>query len=182
MRDETRFFVALLPSLAVQEYAEQVIQELGDRYQTSTSKSPPHVTLQPPFQWQLQRVAQLEQVLSEFAGQWPRVSVQLSGFGAFVPRVLYINVLKTAELLALQAALATALEEALGIVDPKSKSRTFSPHLTVASRNLTRQSFRQAWTELQARQVEFEFVGDRLTLLIHDGQCWQVQSEFALCQ
>jgi 2'-5' RNA ligase len=34
IRDETRFFVALLPPLEVQEYANQVIQELGDRYQT----------------------------------------------------------------------------------------------------------------------------------------------------
>jgi hypothetical protein len=32
-----------------------------------------------------------------------------------------------------------------------------------------------------AEQVIQE-LGDRLTLLIHDGQCWQVQSEFALCQ
>ncbi|MBD1870073.1 2'-5' RNA ligase family protein [Cyanobacteria bacterium FACHB-471] len=172
-----RFFVALLPPLEVQEYASQVIQELGDRYQTRTSKSPPHVTLQPPFQWQLQHIARLEQALSEFANQQSQVPVALSGFGAFAPRVLYINVLKTVELLALQTALATHLEETLEIVDPKS-NRAFSPHLTVASRNLTRQTFKQAWTELQMRQVEFEFVGDRLTLLIHDGQRWQIRSEF----
>lgn len=181
MKDETRFFVALLPPLEVQEYANQVIQELGDRYQTRTSKSPPHITLQPPFQWQLQQVAPLEQTLSEFANQQPRAPVKLSGFGAFAPRVLYINVLKTIELLTLQAALATHLKETLGIVDPKS-NRAFSPHLTVASRNLTRQTFRQAWTELQTHQVEFEFVGDRLTLLIHDGQRWQIRSEFSLRQ
>jgi len=182
MRDEARFFVALLPPLEVQEYANQVIQELGDRYQTRTSKSPPHITLQPPFQWQIQQVSQLEQTLSNFARSQSRVSMKLSGFGAFVPRVLYIDVLKTAELLALQAALTKHLEETLEIVDPKSKSRAFAPHLTVASRNFTRLTFKQAWAELQLRPVEFEFVGDRLTLLIHDGQRWQIQSEFAFHQ
>ena len=72
------------------------------------------------------------------------------------------------------------LEKTLGIVDLKAKQRPFSPHLTVASRNLTRQTFKQAWSELQSRQVEFKFVGDRLTLLLHNGQCWQIHSEFPL--
>jgi 2'-5' RNA ligase len=177
-----RCFIALLPPLEIQEYANQVIGELGDRYQTRTSKSPPHVTLQPPFQWHMQDISKLEQILSEFANHQRAVPMTLSGFGAFVPRVLYINVLTTAELLALQTALMTHLQETLEIIDPKSKGRTFAPHLTVASRNVTRQTFKQAWTELQVRQVEFEFVGDRLTLLVHDGQRWQIRSEFPLGQ
>lgn len=171
-----------MPPLEVHNYASQVIQELSDRYQTRTSKSPPHVTLQPPFESFLEQITFLEQRLSDFASQQSAVPVTLSGFGAFAPRVLYINVLKTAELLALQSALAAYLEENLKIADPKSRDRSFSPHLTVASRNLTSQTFKQAWTELQARQVEFEFVGDRLTLLIHDDQRWQIRSEFPFRQ
>jgi 2'-5' RNA ligase len=94
--------------------------------------------------------------------------------------VLYINVVRTPELLRLQAALRDYLEAELGIVDPKAKQRPFAPHLTVASRNLTGATFRQAWAELQPRSFEFQFVAEQLTLLIYRGQRWQVQGEFPL--
>ncbi|MBD2461357.1 2'-5' RNA ligase family protein [Oscillatoria sp. FACHB-1407] len=175
-----RFFIALVPPQPIQDYASDVIQSLGDRYRTGVSKAPPHVTLQPPFEWDTLQQHTLEACLSDFVTQQRVVPVQLSGFGSFPPRVLYINVLKTPSLLHLQAALMATLETQLGIVDPKSKQRPFSPHLTVASRNVTRQTFKQAWEELRSRSVEFEWVSDRITLLIHTGHHWQVEREFPL--
>ncbi|MBE9181842.1 2'-5' RNA ligase family protein [Oculatella sp. LEGE 06141] len=175
-----RFFIALLPPQAIQEYADGVIQELSDRYHTRTAKAPPHVTLQPPFRWSLEAIATLEDCLYRFATEQMAVPITLAGFGAFAPRVLYINVLKTTELLTLQASLMLRLEQTLAIVDPVAKRRPFAPHMTVASRNLTRSIFKQAWTELQQRRIEFQFVGDRLTLLIHDGHRWHIRSEFPL--
>jgi 2'-5' RNA ligase len=175
-----RFFIGLVPPLEIQAYAEQVIRELHDRYQTYTAKAPPHVTLQAPFEWSLQQESNLTECLSAFAAQQAIVPVSLSGFGAFAPRVLYINVLQTPELLGLQSALRLELETALEIVDSKSRQRSFAPHLTVASRNVTRQSFQQAWAELQSRSVELAFVARCLTLLLHDGQRWQVHTEFPL--
>ena len=177
---QARFFVALVPPQEIQDYANQRIQELGDRYQTRTAKAVPHITLQPPFLWQTNTVSRLEECLSSFAHTQRQIPVILSGFGAFAPRVLFINVLKTAELLQLQIDLMADLEKHLGIVDPMAQRRSFSPHLTIASRNLTRQTFKQAWSELQPQQVEFQFVADRLTLLIHDGHQWHIQSEFRL--
>lgn len=175
---QTRFFVALLPPIEIQTYAEDVIQELGQHYRTRTAKAPPHITLQPPFLWANASVSLLEATLAQFASEQTVVPIQLSGFGAFAPRVLYMNVLRTPELLEQQAALMNKLEIELGIVDPVSKKRPFAPHLTVASRNLTRQTFRAAWAELQSRSVEFQFVAERLTLLSHDGQRWQIRAEF----
>ncbi|HIK54919.1 MAG TPA: 2'-5' RNA ligase family protein [Synechococcales cyanobacterium M55_K2018_004] len=175
-----RFFVALIPPQEIQDYATTVIQELGDRFQTRTAKAPPHVTLYPPFEWPRKRSPELEDCLAQFAAHHAGVPVSLSGFGAFSPRVLYINVLKTPELLHLQANLMAHLEATLGIVDVTAKRRPFAPHLTVASRNVTRQTFREAWALLQDRSVAFEFLGDRLTLLRHDGGCWQIQRNFSL--
>ncbi len=177
---QTRFFIALLPPRDVQAYAETVIQELGQRYQSGTSKSSPHITLQPPFQWSFSGFPSLESHLAEFADQHTPIPIQLDGFGAFAPCVLYINVVRTSELLAQQAALSKGLGVELGIVDPQAKNRPFVPHLTVASRNLTRQTFHQAWADLQPRSVQFEFVVDRLSLMVYQAQRWQIQTEFPL--
>ena len=103
----------------------------------------------------------------------------LSGFGAFAPRVIYINVLKTPQLLAMQKQLMTELEESFGIVHPASKNRPFSPHLTVAFRDLTKPNFRAAWQEFQQRSLYFEFTVSQLTLLIHNGKQWEIGNEFS---
>lgn len=174
-----RFFIALLPPSEVEQYAECVIQELSDRYATGTAKVSPHVTLQPPFEWLIEHIGRLEACLTTFAKEQSSTQVRLSGFGAFKPRVLFINVVKTPELLALQSNLKQHLHTELDLVYPNVE-RPFVPHLTVASRHLTPRSFQQAWAELQVRPVEFEFNADRLTLLVHTGQRWQVHSTFAL--
>jgi 2'-5' RNA ligase len=174
-----RFFIALLPHQEIQDYANEIKQYFAQTYQSQhAQKSPPHITLQPPFEWQLDAVPVLEQCLRTFADTRTPVPVTLKGFGAFVPRVIYINVLKTPELLTLQNDLMAYLEVSLGIVERVSKSRPFSPHMTVAFRDLTRQNFRTAWPEFKDRQLEFEFTASQLTLLIHDGRRWNVHSEF----
>ena len=143
-------------------------------------KSPPHVTLQPPFKWQPEDLPALNLGLKSFAQAQKTVPMTLLGFGAFVPRVIYINVLKTPELLSLQKALMTYLEESFAIVDPVSKTRPFAPHMTVAFRDLSKQNFRAAWREFQQRSLHFEFTVSQLTLLAHNGRQWEIKTQFPL--
>jgi 2'-5' RNA ligase len=181
-RKGSRFFIALLPPPEIQAVAQLLIEELSDRYQTSTSQAPPHVTLQAPFLWQIEAIPQLETCIRQFAQHQPAVPVTLSGFGTFPPHVLYINVSKTPALLSLQASLMAHLHQTLGIVDPVAQRRLFSPHMTVASRNLTDATFQLSWADLQSRSLEWEFVGDRLTLLLYKKQRWHIQSQFPCLQ
>jgi len=178
-QSKRRFFIALLPPLEIQDYANEIKQYFAQTYESrAAQKSPPHITLQPPFEWQLDTLPVLEQCLKTFADTRTPVPVTLNGFGAFVPRVIYINVLKTPELVTLQQDLMAYLEASLGIFDQVSKTRPFAPHMTVAFRDLTRQNFRAAWPQFQHRQLEFEFTAPQLTLLIHDGRQWNVSAEF----
>ena len=174
-----RFFIALMAPDEVTDYANTVIQDLGDRYHTRTAHAPPHITLQAPFRWPKIQIATLEHCLRQFKPQFSLIPIQLSGFGHFGQRVLYIHVCQTSELMALQADLSHHLAHTLGIVDPKAKTRSFTPHMTVASRHLTPQSFRHAWHELSQRSVEFEYESDRLTLLIYQKQQWWTQATIA---
>lgn len=176
-----RFFIALLPPQEIQDEVIEVKQYFTEHYASRHAhKSPPHITLQPPFEWPSGEILQLERGLEEFAQKWRRVPIVLDNFAAFPPRVIYINVLKSPELLTLQQQLMTYLEGTLGIVDPVSKTRPFVPHMTVAFRDLTRQNFAIAWSEFQDKSLHFEFVSNRLTLLIHTGDRWTVASEFPL--
>jgi 2'-5' RNA ligase len=172
------FFIAILAPPPLSDHALGLTQMLGDRHQMRASKSPPHITLYAPFRWQMERTSDLEQTLKDFGSNQQRVMLQLSGFGRFGDRVLYIQVAKTPALLDLHQNLLDHLETRLGLVDPVARRRPFTPHLTLASKNVTRKTMQAAWQDLQPHAAEFEFWGDRLTLLHHRGDRWQIQAEF----
>lgn len=180
MNTETSlFFVALLPPLDIQDYATQIKQYFATHYHSRAAlKSPPHITLQPPFGWLNAELPALEECLRDFTSDRTSVSLSLNGFAAFPPRVIYIDVERSTELLTLQADLMAELATKLEIVDRVSKTRPFAPHMTVGFKDLTKQNFRLAWQEFQTRQLYVEFTASCLTLLRHDGKKWQIQSEF----
>ncbi|WP_414513367.1 2'-5' RNA ligase family protein [Nostoc sp. PCC 9305] len=176
----SRFFIALLPPQNIQDYANEIKQYFADRYTSRGAlKSPPHITLQPPFEWADDNLPLLEASLKEFASRQQQVAITLKGFNAFAPRVIYINVVRSQELLTLQADFMAYTESNLQIFDKVSKTRPFAPHLTVAFRDLTKQNFKAAWPEFENRQLHFEFTADKLTLLLHDGKRWNINREFA---
>lgn len=178
--DTSLFFVALLPPQDIQDCATQIKQYFATQYHSRAAlKSPPHITLQAPFRWLNADLPVLEACLREYASDRPSISIILSGFAAFPPRVIYIDVVRSPQLLDLQTDLMARLEAKLGISDRVSKTRPFAPHMTVGFKDLTKQNFRLAWQEFQSRQLYFEFAAHCLTLLRHDGTGWQIQSKFS---
>ncbi|MEO0489836.1 MAG: 2'-5' RNA ligase family protein [Cyanobacteria bacterium J06659_2] len=174
-----RFFLALVPPPDIQTHANAIKQDFSDRFDSrAAQKSPPHITLQPPFEWAKVEIERLNTVLSTFAQRQVPVSITLSGFGAFPPRVIYIDVVQTPELMQIQQALAGHLAETLEIVDPRSRDRTFMPHMTVAFRDLKPKAFRLAWPDFETRSLHFEFTATHLTLLVHNGHRWNVAQNY----
>jgi 2'-5' RNA ligase len=179
--DKTKrlFFIALLPPQEIQDSITEIKHFFAEHYGSRAAlKSPPHITLQPPFKWVTAEIGKVEESLEKFAIAHHPVPITLSGFAAFPPRVIYANPLKTQALLDIQQDLMADVETNLGIIDPVAKSRSFTPHLTVAFRDLTKENFKAAWPEFKTRQLYFEFIISQLTLLIHDGQKWNICAEF----
>lgn len=173
------FFIALLPPTEIQQEITEIKQHFAKVYESRAAlRSPPHITLQPPFKWEMENVEVLENSLQDFVATQGLIPVTLLGFGAFPPRVIYIKPLKTPELMAIQKALMNHLKTSLGLVDKVSATRPFSPHLTVAFRDLTKPNFRDAWQQYEHKELHFEFVAPQLTLLLHNGKCWEIYQEF----
>ena len=173
--DCRRFFIALVPPEPLYSQARELQQYFRDRYASrAAQKSPPHITLQPPFEWSLSQLVHLEQVLSDVAEQVTSVPVTLDGFASFPPRVIYIHVERSPELLHLQTVLRQTLAQRCEIVDPRAETRPFTPHLTLAFRDLTRSHYHTAWAEFQSRSLQFAWVASELALLIHTGHHWIV--------
>jgi len=108
------------------------------------------------------------------------LSVNLSGFAAFDPRVIYVDVVKSPALLEMQQDLMSYAETNLGIVDRLSQTRPFVAHITVAFSDLTQENFQTAWLEFKDRSLHFQFTASTLTLLLHDGSRWNISKHFPL--
>jgi 2'-5' RNA ligase len=174
------FFIALLPPEEVQQFADRIKQHFAEVYNSRQAlKSPPHITLQPPFQWQPEQLSILEEKLKTFARSRSSIPMVLDGYDAFKPRVIYINVLRTPELLKVQQELTNELELSLNIVDRPSKHRSFAPHLTVGFKDLSKQNFYKAWQEFESQKLYFEFIVPHLTLLAHNGERWEISRKFS---
>lgn len=178
---KSRFFIALIPPVDVQAEATALKEYFRDHYHSKAAlQSPPHITLQAPFEWLKRDRDQLLSTLAQFQAPVSTVPVVLSGFGAFPPRVIYLAVEPTPELMQLQDHLSHYLADQLAVIDPRSRTRPFRPHLTLAFRDLKPAAFRKAWPEFEQREIHFSFSVPQITLLIHNGQKWIVEANFPL--
>jgi 2'-5' RNA ligase len=180
-QSKQRFFIALVPPPDIEQHITEIQQYVAEHYNSRGAlNSPPHITLQPPFYSLAEDVPKLEESLNQFSVNRPPIPVTLSGFAAFAPRVIYVDVVKSPELLEIHSYLMSYMEANLGIVDRVSQSRPFVPHMTVAFRDLTKDNFQTAWLEFAGRSLHFEFTASALTLLLHDGSRWNISNQFPL--
>lgn len=170
------YFVALLPDLAIQGEVTLFKQTAQDRFSSGHAlKSPPHITLVPPFRSEGADFSPLQ----AFAHQQSRFTVRLCNFDHFGNRVIFINVSPDPPLLACQTHVAAFCHERFGI---EPDQRPFHPHMTIAFRDLQRAAFPDAWSYFSAQLYERTFTAEALTLLRHTGQNWVIEQTFPLVE
>ena len=169
------YFMALIPPEPFRQLAWGWKTYFRDQYQSGASlNSPPHITLHMPFKLRSQRETELAEKLQQVADTFAPFLVELEGFGAFPPRVIFIEVIGSSELEALQQAVRRQMKLEFQVFNANYRDRPFHPHLTLAFRDLKKAQFRQAWAEFQDREVRYTWTASHLTLLKHDGHRWQV--------
>ena len=175
------YFLALMPPEDLQAGITAIKQDFAHRYGAAHAlRTPPHITLVPPFSWPAREEARLCAVLKRFAAGAPGCDIRLDGFGAFRPRVVFLRVLAGAELAGLQADLESFCRRELGIGDTGNAGRPFHPHLTIATRDLEPDAFQRAWAEVENRPFSADFRAGELVLLRHLRAGWEVAGRFPL--
>lgn len=166
------YFVALLPDIAIRQEITTFKHLAAERFGSSHAlKSPPHITLVPPFRCHADAETGLKAALAESASRLNSFSVQLRNFNHFGQRVIYVDVVANEGLRYCQQMTAEVFLEKTGI---QPQSRSFHPHMTVAFRDLGTVVFSEAWAYFSQQKYEQQFTAESLTLLRHNGQRWEV--------
>lgn len=178
---EKLYFISIIPPTPIYEDALEQKEHFKRHYNSKSSlNSPPHITLHMPFKWREKDESNLRQQIQKFSGEHNRLYIQLDNFSSFPPRVIFINVVMSQELEALQKSLQRYCKKSLNLFNANYKELPFHPHLTVAFRDLKKPNFQRAWDEFKSKDFKAEFVADKIALLKHNGKVWEILEEFSL--
>lgn len=172
------YLIALVPGEELRETVRQLKLEMQKKYCAGHAlKSPAHITLQMPFRRRETDEAEMKTILTDFSLAQRPFDVHLDGFDCFRPRVIFINVKDAEPIVHLHQALNKILVEELNLL-PGDINRDIHPHMTIATRDLSKEAFFTAWPDYKKRNFEATFPGDRLTLLKHNGRHWEIDEHF----
>ena len=136
-------------------------------------RSPAHITLVPPFWMNDDLENKLENSISQFSQRQSSFQIHLKNFAAFKPKVIYVDVLLTPPLQTLHDELQGYLI-AGGLFPIKKDDRPFHPHVAVATRDLHKKAFYDAWERFKEEPYEASCRVKEISLLKHDQKKWDV--------
>lgn len=172
------YFIALIPGKELRDRVRAVKERMKAGYNAGHAlKSPAHITLQMPFKRNSKEEPAFQSALRKFACGEESFAVHLDGYGCFAPRVIYIRITNPEPVRALHRRLKTVLAMDLNF-DRSEIMGDVQPHITVATRDLSKESFSDAWPEFQNEEFRGSFNVHSLFLLKHNGKQWDILEEF----
>jgi 2'-5' RNA ligase len=174
------YFIALMPPEPLREQIQHLKLEVAEKFKSSHSlNAPPHITLISPFRVSNEQLSGLHSILEVYAQGHQPFQVQLKDFATFPPRVIFVDVKISETLQQFQQKLENMIraDDAFGY---NYKERPFHPHVTLAFKDLSKENFYKAWDEFKDRDMEETFMADHVYLLKHNGEIWEVFSEYSL--
>jgi 2'-5' RNA ligase len=171
------YFIAIIPDEQLQKEVTDFKNYMALNYNSKAAlTSPPHITLFPPFKLESANENSLIDPLEDFVKGKIPFSLNLNGFGCFKPRVIYIRPEYSEDLNRLRKQLLLHLKAKADLYDPQN-DKPFNPHMTIATRDLDKKSFYEAWEIFHSRKFSREFVVESIFLLKHNGKSWNILHE-----
>lgn len=172
------YFIALVPHREPGEKVRRIKERMKAEHGASHAlKSPAHITLQMPFKRSSEDETLISETLRIFVAGEKSFRVDLDGFGAFAPRVIFIKISEPEPVRALHSRLKKVLMTELHF-SPSEIMMDVQPHITVATRDLAKEAFNKAWPTLQKEEFKASFDVHSVFLLKHNGRNWDILEEF----
>lgn len=181
---DAHYCIAVLPPADVAARITSIKQKLAETFALEKAlRALPHVTIKAPFRFadaQRQELVNWFENVSLSPGDF---SMIIDGFGYFDPEqhpVIYLKPQCGTGITDLQKRVVESLAKHFPQIKPQPHDEAFTPHFTVAYRDLTPERFAEAWQYVQPLRVDEEFQTQSVALLRHDGSQWKIVSERTL--
>jgi 2'-5' RNA ligase len=176
------YFIALVPDRELSLTIREMKEDMKARFDvTHALKSPAHITLQMPFRRFKEEEQQIAETLSLFASGEKPFRIDLNGFGYFPKGVIFIKIEDHVPVAGIHGRLKKVLTEQLGFVKAEIMTEVH-PHITLATRDLTPATLKEAWPEFENRKFSASFEVHSISLLKHNGKRWDIFNEYSFSQ
>ena len=168
------YFLALVTPREINEDILKWKQFMKERFDCVVAlRSPAHITLIPPFWMDAHLEQDLETTLHIFSQQQIPFEIKLKDFESFAPRVIYVDVVPNEPLSDLQSQLQEHLIGS-GLFAIRKDARPYHPHVTIATRDLHKKPFQEAWNIFKEKKYDASWVTNGISLLRNDQKKWEV--------
>lgn len=169
------YFIALVAPADINRDVLAWKNLMKERFDCSVAlRSPAHITLVPPF-WMDEAIeSKLTKLLKEFSGAETLFEIGLKNFDAFKPRVIFLDVIPNESLQTLHSRLLDFLVTRSNDLPIEKEDRPFHPHITIATRDLHKKAFREAWEIFKEKSYEASWPVDSISVLRHNQKNWDV--------
>ena len=144
----------------------------------SALKSPAHITLFPPFRWEIAHENVLKTAIDSFALSFFEkrrpLSMNLRNFGFFRKSTVFIQPETNENLSILRGSLLDYLSTHINLSDQKDAARPFHPHITLVNRDISETDFDLIWGEYARKTFEADFSVDTISLLRKGEKRWEI--------
>lgn len=181
---EHLYFLAITMPDEISKKIIEIQENISTRFGSRASlKVMPHITLKAPFKCPVVTHPIVLDWFENLNIKVSRFDLELKDFGAFHNKnqpVIFINPEPNVTLMKLQKQVLEEFQNVFPEISVMNLEINFHPHVTVAYRDLTIESFREAWPEFQVKKFSETLEVYNFHLLKHDGKRWNIVRSFSL--
>jgi 2'-5' RNA ligase len=168
------YFIALVAPEDINVHILKWKLLMQERFDCNVAlRSPAHITLVPPFWMDSRLEKELTESLDLFSETQCTFIIHLKDFSCFKPRVIFVSPEKNNKLEDLQKNAEDFLI-AQHKFPLKLQNRPFHPHVSIASRDLHKKTFQEAWGIFENKKYEADWKVKSISLLKHNKKNWDV--------
>lgn len=175
--DLSLYFLALIPPGEVFEQINIIRQYVAAKYNCKQAlKSPPHITIEPPFKYAKVKEDYLFDKLEQLNKSLPHktIPIELMNYDIFPPRVIFIDVINNPILTETYQFVHSFVKNHLGIVKDLPP-RPFHPHITIAFRDVKEYLCTCIMEDIQMHfPIHIQFTVRKITMLRYNNNQWNI--------
>lgn len=173
------YLIATVPPEDISEEIDNIRKEFSRNYKCYAALKPPvHLTLREPFKLEIQEEAKLLRTLKGLSLRNQPFTQTLQNFDKFHKDVIYIKVEKVPLLNQLKIDIKNLIKTHFPLTE--KEKHTFKPHITIAYKDIPKDSFDIAFGEYQKITYSKQFVCNHFVLFKHDGKQWNKFADYKL--
>jgi 2'-5' RNA ligase len=181
MQSQNLYFLAIIPNGKVTGEVTAFKNHIAAHYNSHKAlRVMPHITLKAPFNATAPQNGAVMGWFTYLNLKATPFTITLNGFGAFANAhnpVIYVKPENCLPLQQLQQEIINSFQNTFPGIAIQPTERVFSPHMTIAYRDLTFEQFERAWGEFKDKPYFATFEATTVALLQHDGTKWHVIAE-----